>query len=135
VLSSVLVLQWPYKSRSIGLLGSFKDHHMGTFLQFVIQIIAARGSSFSGSSHSKRLPYPIAPTSIQYPNLHDKILSMPQAGSQWWTRLALSGKYVHGFATGFCQSRQEVGYLCRHWIADPLRDAHSRNRQDLQELY
>jgi len=77
VLSSVLVLRWAQKSRSIGSLGGFKDHHMRTCLLFVIQIISASGNGSSGSSRTKPVPCPVAPTSIRYPNPRDKILSMP----------------------------------------------------------
>jgi len=77
VLSSVLVLRWAQKSRSIGSLGGFKDHPMRTCLLFVIRIISASGNSFSGSSCSKCVPCPVAPTSIRYLNPRDKILSMP----------------------------------------------------------
>jgi len=77
VLSSVLVLQWAPKSRSIGSLGGFMDHHMRTCRVFVIRIISARGNGSSGSAHSNRVPCSVALTSIQYLNPRDKILSMP----------------------------------------------------------
>ena len=77
LLSSVLVLRWAQKSRSIGSLGGFKDHHMWTCLLFVIRIISASGNGSSGSSRSKCVPCPVTPTCIQYPNPRDKKLSMP----------------------------------------------------------
>jgi len=77
LLSSVLWLRWAQKSRSIGSVGGFNDHHMRTCLLFVIQIISASGNGSSGLSRSKRVPCPVAPMSIQYTNPGDKILSMP----------------------------------------------------------
>jgi len=77
MLSSVLVLRWAQKSRSIGSIGGFKDNHMRTCLLFVIRIISASGNRSSGSSRSKRVACPVTPTSIRYPNPRDKIRSMP----------------------------------------------------------
>jgi len=50
---------------------------MRTCLLFVIQIISVSGNAFLASSGSKRVPCPVAPTSIRYPNPRDNILSMP----------------------------------------------------------
>ena len=64
VQSSVLFLQSQQKSRSIGSLGGFKDRHMWTSRLFVIRIILASCSGFSGLSCSRYVPSLIAPISI-----------------------------------------------------------------------
>jgi len=77
VLSSVSFLRWQQKSRSIGSLGGFKDHHMWTSRLFVIQIISASGICSSGSSCSRRVPYLVVPISIRNPTPGAIVLSMP----------------------------------------------------------
>jgi len=77
VLSSVFVLRWVQKTRSIDSLGAFKDHHMRTCLLFVIRIISASRKGSSEVTRSKCVPCVVASTSIRYPNPRDKILSMP----------------------------------------------------------
>ena len=77
VVASVFVIQCPQKSRSIGLLDGFKDHHMRTCLLFVVRIISASLNRYRASSLSQRVPCPARPTSIRYLNPPDKILSVP----------------------------------------------------------
>jgi len=77
VLSTVSFLRSQQKSRSIGSLGRFKEHHMLTSRLFVIQIISATGSGSSGSSCSKRVPCLVVPISIRNPTPGAMVLSMP----------------------------------------------------------
>jgi len=77
VLCSVLFPRWQQKSRSIGLLGGFKDHHMRTSRLFVIRIISASGSCSSGSPYSRRVPCLVAPISLQNRTHGAMALSMP----------------------------------------------------------
>jgi len=101
VLSSVLVLRWAQKTRSIGSLSEFNDHHMRTCLLFVIRIISASSNGSSGLSRRKRAHCPVAPTSIQYLNPHDKILSMP------------ASRFARVGSVSFIQST--CSWVC-HWI-------------------
>jgi len=77
VLSSVLFLRWQQKSKSIGSLGGFKDHHMRTSQLFGIRIISASGSGSSGSSCSRRVPCLVVPICIRNPTPGAIVLSMP----------------------------------------------------------
>jgi len=77
VLSSVSVLQWQQKGRSMGSLGGFKDHRMRRGQLFVIRIISASGSGSSGSACSRRVTCLVAPISIRNPTPGAMVLSMP----------------------------------------------------------
>jgi len=136
VLSSVLVLRWAQKSRSIGSLGGFKDHDMRTCLLFVIQIISA-GAATAPQDRLAAKVYSILSHQRAYDiRIHLTRFSLcSQACSQGWDQLAPSSKHVRGFATGFCLSRQEGGCLGRLRMADPPRDGESADWRDLQELY
>jgi len=77
VLSSVSFLRWQPKSRAIRSLGGFKDHQMRTSRLFVIGIISASGSGFSGSACRRRRPCLVVPISIRNPTPSAMVLSMP----------------------------------------------------------
>jgi len=77
VLSFVSFLRCQQKSRSIGSLGGFKDHHMRTSQLFVIQIISASGSSSSGSSCRRRVPCLVVSIRLRNPTRGAMVLSMP----------------------------------------------------------
>ena len=75
--SSVSFLRWQQKSRSIGSLGGFKDHHMWTSRLFLIQIISESGSGSSGLSSRRGVPCFVAPISRPNPTPGTMVLSMP----------------------------------------------------------
>jgi len=81
VLSCVSFHQWQQKSRSIGLLGGFKDHPMRTRRLFVIRIISPSGGGSSRSSCSRHVPWLVAPISLRNPTPGAMALSMP--ASRW----------------------------------------------------
>jgi len=77
VLSSVSFLRWQQKSRSIGSLGGFKDHHMRTSRLFVIRIISASGSGSSGSACGRLVPCLVVPISVRNLTPGAMVWSMP----------------------------------------------------------